>query len=429
MTAQALLIENARLIDPSVGLDRVGRLLLIDGHFSAIDPSDGELPADVARLDAQGLIVCPGLVDIGTELGEPGREEDETIESALNAALAGGFTSVVCSANTLPPIDSAASVQFVQQRALRCDSARVHVLGCVSKERRGEELAEIGSLTEAGAVGFSDMPAAIESTALLKSALEYCLMFDRPIIEPPELVSLSGNGVMHQDKTQMLLGLSPLPPEAEDLATSRDLRLVEATGGNLHLSSISTSGSVDICRRVRSREIQFSVGVHVANTHMHDELLRGFDSNLKVNPPLRSAQHIADVQRGLSDGTIDIISSGHRPFALEKKMQELDAAPFGMTALETTLGQVATHLVRPEIIDWSAAIEKLSTAPARLLNLSAGTLKPGQPADFILIDPVMKWQFDVRGSASRSGNTPLHGDEFIGRVVQTFVGGVQKFTL
>ncbi len=429
MPPKSLLIENARIIDPSSDLDRTGRLLIADGVITALDPSDGDLPKDCTRRDARGQILCPGFVDIATELGEPGREEDETIDTALMAALAGGFTSLVCSANTLPAIDTAPTVQFVQQRAARCNSARVYVLGCVSKERKGDELAEIGSLFEAGAVGLSDAPSSIENTALLKRALEYCTMFNRPIIEHPELQSLSGNGVMHEDLTQLLLGLSPMPSEAEDLATSRDLRLVEATGGKLHLSSISTSGSVDICRRFRSREIQFSVGVHIANTHMTDELLRSFDSNCKINPPMRSAGHVRDICVGLEDGTIDIISSGHRPYALEKKMQEFDAAPFGMTSLETTLGQVATFLIGEGVIDWSAAIAKLATNPARLMNLSAGTLQIGAPADVILIDPKREWTYSAASTLSSSRNSPLDGQAFRGRVTAAFVAGIEKWSL
>ncbi len=429
MQPSSLLIEHVRLIDPTSGLDRVGRLLVRDGQFRAVDPRDGDLPSDCERRRADGLILCPGFVDIGTELGEPGREEDESMQSALQAALAGGFTSVACSTNTLPAIDTAATVQYVRERGQRYQLANVYVFGCVSKDRLGRELAEIGSLFDAGAIGLSDSPSSIEDTALLKRALEYCTMFDRPIIEHPEIGSLTAKGVMHEDMMQLRLGLAPMPAEAEDLATSRNLRLVEATGGKLHLSSISTAGSVEICRRVRARDIDFSSGVFVANTHLSDQMLSTFDANCKVNPPLRSKLHLEEISQGLQDGTIDIISSGHRPHSLEKKMQEFDAAPFGMTALETTFGQVSTHLIMTGVIDWVTAIAKLSSNPAKLLKIPAGSLQLGRKADFVLIDPDRDWTFRVADSLSRSPNTPLDGAQFRGQVVETFVGGRSKMSV
>lgn len=429
MSPKSILFENAHVIDPAQNIDRVARVLVVDGFISAIDPTDGDLPEGCLRRDVRSLILAPGLIDLGTELGEPGREEDETIDSALLAALSGGFTTVVCSTNTQPPIDTAAGVQFVQQRASRCNSARVQVLGCVSKNRRGEELAEIGALFEAGAVGFSDAPAPIENTALLKRALEYCAMFDRPILEPPEVVALSDRGVMHEDLTQLRLGLAPMPAEAEDLATSRNLRLVEATGGRLHLNSVSTWGSVEICRRVRARDIQFSAGVLVANTHMLDEQLVSFDASLKVNPPLRSKSHVEEICSGLQDGTIDVISSGHRPISREKKMLELDAAPFGMIALETALAQVSTYLVKPRILSWKVVIEKMSTNPARVMNIAGGNLRPGAAADIILINPDLRWKHDPTHGFSRSSNSPFAETQFHGRVVETLVAGQTKWKI
>ncbi len=426
---QAVLFENAHLIDPSQNIDRKARLLIQEGAVVAIDPSDDDIPNKCLRRSLEGHILAPGFIDLGTELGEPGREEDETIETGLAAALAGGFTSVVCSANTFPPIDTAASVQFVQQRAARCNLARAYVLGCVSKARKGEELAEIGSLFEAGAVGFSDAPAPIENTALLKRALEYCVMFNLPILEPPEVVSLSAIGVMHEDLTQLRLGLAPMPAEAEDLATSRNLRLVEATGGKLHLSSISTSGSVEICRRVRARDIRFTSGVFAANTHLLDESLQSFDSSLKVNPPLRSKSHVEEICAGLKDGTIDIISSGHRPASQEKKMLELDAAPFGMIALETAVAQVSTFLVSKGILSWRDVVEKMSTNPAELMGIPGGTLKPDSAADLIIIAPDLEWKYDAASGASRSCNSPFSNSTFRGRVVESIVGGQTKWTV
>ncbi len=417
------LIENARIIDPSNGVDRVGRILIVDGRFAGLDTPDGDLPPQVQRMDATDKVAAPGLIDLGTEFGEPGREEDETIQTGTAAALAGGYTAIALSSNTEPPIDTAASVEFIHQKSARADKCRVYALGCVSKERKGESLAEIGSLVEAGAVALYDGPNPIENTGLLRRALEYCGMFGRVVFDHPEIASLSRGGVMHEGLEQLRLGLSPMPAEAEDLATSRDIRLVEATGGKLHLTSISTSGSVEQCRRARSRGIQFSVGSYIANLHMGDDSLREFDSNCKVNPPLRSRDHIDACLEGLKDGTIDIISSGHKPSSLEKKMVEITHAPFGMIALETALSQVITFLIRPGVLSWSQAIAKMSYNPAKLLGVQGGTLEIGKPADLTLINPDSLWRVDATKLRSKSYNTPLDGVDLYGVVTHVFVGG------
>ena len=421
------LIENARIVDPCNGVDRVGRLLIVDGKFAGVDVSDGDLPVDIARIDAQGQIAAPGLVDLCTEFGEPGHEENETIPTGTAAALAGGFSSVALSTNTTPPIDTAPSVEFIHQKSARADNCRVYALGCISKERKGETLAEIGALVEAGAIGLYDGPNPIENTGLLKRALEYCSMFDKVVFEHPEIASLSRGGVMHEGLEQLRLGLSPIPAEAEDLATSRDIRLVEATGSRLHLVSISTSGSVEQCRRAKSRGIQFSVGTFVSNLHMTDEMLRSFDSNCKVNPPFRSREHVDALLEGLADGTIDVISSGHTPCSLEKKMIEITHAPFGMVALETALAQVITFLVRPGVLNWQQALMKMSYNPAKLIGVPGGTLEIGNPADFILIDPNKLWKVEAAQFMSLARNTPLEGVDLYGQVMKTFVGGRLRF--
>lgn len=422
------LFENGRIIDPSCGRDQVGRLLVVGGKIAGIDPTDGDLPNDIQRIDASGCVVAPGLVDLGTEFGEPGREEDETILTGTAAALAGGFTGIALSSNTEPPIDTAASVEFIRQKGARAGNCRLYPLGCVSKSRQGEMLAEIGSLVEAGAIALYDGPSPIENTGLLRRALEYCSMFDRVILDHPEIASLSRGGVMHEGLEQLRLGLSPIPAEAEDLATSRDLRLVEATGGRLHLTSISTHGSVDLCRRAKTRGIQFTAGVFVANLHLTDESLREFDTNCKVNPPLRSRDHVDACIHGLQDGTIDIISSGHKPSSLEKKMVEITVAPFGMIALETVLSQVVSYLVRPGLLSLSDALAKLSTNPSKLLGLESGTLKVGAAADLVVFDPSRSWTVDTSKLKSKSYNTPLNDTELFGVVTHTFVDGQLRYS-
>jgi dihydroorotase len=425
--ATSWLIENGRLICPESGLDRVGRLLMHQGRIAAVDPSDGDIPAEAERVDARGWIVAPGLVDLATELGEPGKEEDETIKTGTLAALAGGFTSIACAGNTDPPIDTAAAVEFVRQKSARSDHCKVHVIGCVSKGRAGEELAEIGSLVEAGAVALSDSPAPLSNTALLRRALEYCLMFNRPILDRPEVTSLTRGGIMHEGMNQLVLALAPMPAEAEDLATSRDLRLLETTGGRLHLSSISTVGSVELVRRAKARQSPVTVGIRIANLCFDDLSMRSFDSNLKVNPPLRSLRHLEACQQAVADGTIDVITSGHQPKALEKKMQELSAAPFGMSTLDTTLAQVITYLIRPGKLSWWRAIDALSLQPSRVLGQDSGTLIPGRAADVVLIDPNVEWTVDTERFYSRSRNSPLQGKSLFGRAQMVWVDGKRKF--
>lgn len=423
------LIENGRILDPQRGIDRVGRLLIADGAIAAVDVSDGDLPQDCTRVDATGCIVAPGLVDLATEVGEPGHEDDETIDSATMAAVAGGFTSLACAANTYPPIDTATTVEFVRQKAVQADRCRVYVIGCVSKGRAGEELAEIGALVEAGAVALSDSPRPLSNTALLRRALEYCLMFDKPIIDRPEVTSLTRGGVMHEGMMQLILGLAPMPAEAEDLATSRDLRLLETTGGRLHLSSISTAGGVELVGRAKKRGTHVTVGVRIGNLCYSEDQLRTFDSNFKVNPPLRSHADIDACLRALEDGTIDILTSGHQPKSLEKKMQELDAAPFGMSTLDTALAQVITNLIEPRKLSWKRAIEALSCAPAAALGLPGGSLAVGQPADIVVIDPQAQWTVERSTMFSRSSNTPLLGKPLQGRARMVFVGGRLKHAL
>ncbi|MCU0959651.1 MAG: dihydroorotase [Pirellulaceae bacterium] len=422
----ALLIKNGRLIDPSQQLDRVANLL-IEGHrIAGVDVPDQS--ADEV-LDAAGQIVAPGLVDIHTELREPGLEEDETIESGTAAALAGGYTSVACLPNTDPPIDTQPSVEFVRQKAARARHCHVFVLGCVSKNREGRELAEIGSLVESGAVGFTDADRPIHNPELLRRALEYCLMFDVPILDHPEVLELSHNGIMHEGVTSMVLGLPGMPADAEDVMTARDLRLAEYTGSRLHLMNISTAGSVELIRRYKARGIRITAEVGPAHFCLTDERLRTFDAHCKVNPPLRSQHHVDACLAGLADDTIDVIASCHAPRASEKKLQELDLAPFGMVNLETTLGLVVTHLIRPGRLTWPQALAKLTVNPARVLNLDKGTLQVGAAADVTIIDPELRWTVRADQFKSRSRNTPFEGTELVGRAVRVLVDGQTRFQL
>lgn len=425
---QALLIEHGRIIDPSQGVDRVARLLLFRGKVLAIDPLDGDLPDYHLHIDARNCIVAPGLIDLGTELREPGHEEDETIESGGAAAVAGGYTSVLCSANTDPPIDTPAGVELVRRIAAACSGPKVHVIACASSRRDGEQMAELGLLAQAGAIGFSDSPRPIHNSALLKRALDYCRMFDLPIFDRPVDPDLVEQGVAHDGQVALVLGLKGLPTEAEDLAVARDVRLAEATGGRLHVGPVSTMGSVDLLRRVKQRGIQVTASVCPHNLWHSDEMLRSFDSRFKLHPPLRSVKHIDAIVAAVADGTIDAIQSGHMPRAREKKMNDIDQAPFGASTLETTLAVVATRLVLTGLMDWSQVIKCLSTTPAKIAGLCEGTLAIGSPADVVVIDPNDAWTIDSDAFYSQCRSTPHEGDQVTGRVVYTIVGGEVRFT-
>jgi len=422
-----LLIENGRLVDPSQQIDRHARLLVVDGVVAAIDPSDGEIPATRETLDAAGKIVAPGLVDLGAEFREPGYEEDETIQSGGAAALAGGFTSVLCCSSTDPCIDSPGAVEFVRQKAAKAKGVRVHVIGCLSKGRAGEQMAELGLLAEAGAVAFSDAPRSMPNDALLKRALEYCRMFNLPIIDRPEVPELAEEGVMHDGQVSLVLGLKGLPTEAEDLAVARDVRLAEATVGRLHVGPVSTMGAVDMIRRVKSRGIEVTASVCPHNLCLSDVELRSFDSRFKVHPPLRSWRHVETLRNAVADGTIDAIQSGHMPRSREKKMDDLDLSPFGEASLETTLSAVITHMIEAKILDWSTAIDRLSTAPARIAGIAGGTLTVGAKADIVIIDPEDTWTVDGSKFRSHCISSPLDGQTLKGRASHTIVGGAVRF--
>ncbi len=421
-----LLITNGRVICPAQGIDRVTNLLIEGGRIAALDAGD---VGDAQTLDASGKIVAPGLIDMHVQLREPGCEEDETILSGTAAALAGGYTSIACIPETEPPIDTPAGVEFIRQKAARARSCNVLVIASASKDREGKELAEIGSLVEAGAVAFSDASRPIWNAELLRRALEYCLMFGKPILNHPEVPDLSRGGVMHEGTTSMVLGLAGMPAEAEDVMTSRDLRLAEATGGRLHQMNVSSAGSVDLIRRAKKRNVPVTAEVCPLNFILTDQAVRSFDTNCKLNPPLRSQEHVDACIEGLKDGTLDVIASCHAPRALEKKMQEFDQAPFGAVGLETTLAAIVTYLIEPCHLDWPAALAKVTINPAKVLGINKGTLRPGAEADVTIIAPNWQWTVDPKRFRSRSSNTPLAGFTLRGRATQTIVGGEIRYSV
>jgi len=420
------LIRGGRVVDPSQGLDREMDILIQGGQIVEYDPPSR---GDEVVIDARGKIVTPGLIDMHVHLREPGDEEDETIASGTAAALAGGFTSIACCPNTDPPIDTSATVEFVRQKAARADNCHVFVMACVSKDRKGEELAEIGQLVAAGAVAFTDDGAAVRDPELMRRAFEYCLMFDKPVCNHCEIPELARNGVMHEGLVSLILGLPGIPAAAESVMVARDIALAEATGGRLHVMHVSTLDSVEAIRRAKNRGVRVTAEVTPHHFMLTDECLRTFDANFKMNPPLRSRDHLEACINGLRDGTIDVIASDHAPHAKEKKMQELDRAPFGIIGLETTLSLVITKLIKPGILTWSEAVAKMTVNPAKILGLNKGTLAIGADADVTIIDPNWEWVVDPSRFLSKARNTPFTGWKLEGRATDVIVSGTIKYRI
>ena len=430
---KTLLISGGRVIDPAQGIDRVADVWVRDGRILAITGGTGPgepLPESADEtLAAAGLIVSPGLVDMHVHLREPGREEAETIATGTQAALAGGFTSVACIPNTEPPIDTQAAVEFVHQKAVRADTCNVFVVACVSRNREGKELAEIGQLVEAGAVAFSDDGAPVYDAELMRRAFEYCRMFDKPILAHEEVLELSRGGVMHEGLVSLVLGLTGLPAAAEEVMIGRDTALAESTDGRLHVMHVSTAGGVDLIRAAKARGVRVTAEACPHHFTLTDEALRGFDANCKMSPPLRTAADVEAIIAGIADGTIDCIATDHAPHAPETKMLELDRAPFGILGLETAVGLSVSRLIATGRIGWPRLIEALSTLPASILGIGRGTLRVGAPADITLIDPDLSWQVDVRSFRSKSVNSPFQGWTLRGRAVATIVAGRIKYRL
>lgn len=417
----SILIRGGRVVDPTQNLDRVTNLLIEHGQIVGIDAPDG---VATTVIDATDRIVLPGLIDAHVQFREPGFEEDETIDAGTAAALAGGFSTVACLPNTDPAIDSPAGVEFLRHQARRANHCHVLPLACVSKARSGTELAEIGGLASAGAVGFTDAPRAVANPELMRRALQYCRMFDRPVMNRPEVAELSHQGLMHEGLVSTLLGMDGMPPAAEDVMTGRDIILSASTDAAIHLMSVSTAGSIEQIRRAKQRGVRVTAGIDIANLVLTDDALRAFNPLHKVNPPLRSEDHRQACLAGIVDGTVDVITSGHAPRALEKKMRELDLAPFGMSSLETALALAVTHLVVPGILSWSDIARLMSAHPAILLQQAGkGHLRPGADADVTIVNPLESWIVDGAKFRSRAQHSAWQGCALQGTAELVLVEG------
>jgi dihydroorotase len=416
-----LLIRGGRLVDPSRTVDAVADVLIVDGKIAVV----GErLPVAGRRvLDAAGLIVAPGLVDMHVHLRDPGETHKEDLATGTLAAVRGGFTAVACMPNTVPPIDHPAVVEYVRSRAAAAAHCRVYPIGAVTKGREGRELAPIGTLAGAGVVALSDDGSAVLDAGLLRRALSYAAMFDLPVVEHCEDPTLSAGGVMHEGGHAGVLGLRGIPWTSEAAIVARDLLLVEETGARLHVAHVSSASSVRLIREARARGVRVTAEVTPHHLVLQDTDVGDYDTDRKMNPPLRGEGDRAALREALADGTIDAVATDHAPHAAEEKMVEFSAAPFGVVGLETALGVVLTHLVSPGVLSLMEAIRRLSTTPAAILGLPGGSLGPGAPGDVVLIDPDRRWTVRRDELASRSRNTPFDGWTLQGRAVVTIVDG------
>jgi dihydroorotase len=446
-----LLLTGGRVVDPGNRFDAVADILVKEGKISAIGPeATSKAPAGVERLSVDGLVVCPGLIDLHVHLREPGQSAKETIATGTAAAARGGFTSVVCMPNTSPPIDNAGTVALIDELAAAQGMVNVFVTGAITKNIAGEELAPIGSLKRAGVVAITDDGHCVQNHELMRRALEYANMFDLPVMDHCQDYSLVSDGVMHEGYWSTALGLRGWPGAGEELIVARNILLVEATGARVHCQHLSAAGSVRLLREAKKRGLPISGEACPHHFTLTDAAVAGsekfwrtdgegifgidakssalprwasYDTNFKMNPPLRSANDRATILEALADGTIDVLCSDHAPHCDYEKEVEFDYAPFGITGLETGLALSLMQLYHSKRMALGNVIAKYTIAPARLLGLSKGTLSIGSDADITIIDAERNWVFESSSSASKSSNTPFQGWQLRGKAVGTIVGG------
>jgi dihydroorotase len=417
-----LLIKNGHIIDPANKVDGKFDLLVADGKIAKLG-APGSLPSNGAQVtDAAGKLVVPGLIDMHVHLREPGYEYKETISTGTAAAKAGGFTAVCCMPNTNPVNDSRSITEFILSQAAKDGAARVYPIGAITKGSKGEELAEMGELHDAGCVGISDDGRPVMSAAVMRRAMEYSKIFDIAVISHCEDASLAAKGVMNEGFVSTEMGLRGIPNAAEDVMTGRDILLAELTGARLHICHVSTAGSVRLIREAKQRGVRVTAETCPHYFTLTEEAVRGYNTMAKMNPPLRTAEDVAAVKQGLKDGTLDVIATDHAPHGLDEKSGEFDAAPFGIVGIETALG-LSLKLVQEGVLSLTQLIERMSATPARIIKSGGGMLSVGAAADITIIDPNLDWTVDVSQFKSRSKNTPFEGWKLKGRAVQTLVGG------
>ncbi len=421
-----ILIRGGRIIDPSRGTDEVGDLFVADGKVQASGRGLGR-PDDAQVLDAAGKVVAPGLIDLHVHLREPGQEDLETVATGAMAAAAGGFSAVCAMPNTDPVTDNQAAVGFIVSQAQRAAKARVYPIGAVSLGQKGQQLAEFGELVGAGAVAVSDDGKPVASSHLMRTALEYARTFGIPVADHCEDPTLSAGGAMHEGLVSTRLGLKGIPAAAEEIMVARDILLAELTGGHVHLCHMSTRGSVELIRRAKDKGLRVTAEAcphHFTLTH---EACEGYNTNAKMNPPLREAEDREAIRQALRDGTIDVICTDHAPHHYDAKEREFDDAPNGIIGLETALGLAVSELVEPGLISLPDLVNRMSVMPARIFGLTGGTLAPGSPADVVVFDPGVEWTVRPEAFYSKSRNTPFAGRRLKARPDTTIVRGQVVF--
>ena len=418
---KSLLITGGRVIDPASKFDAPADVLIRDGKIEAVGKglkSDG-----VPVLNADGCIVAPGFIDMHVHLREPGIEHAETIETGSRAAAAGGFTTICCMPNTSPVNDSATVTSYIVQRAREVALVNVFPIGAITKSSKGEELAAIGSMREAGIVAISDDGRPVMNARVMRRAMEQARSLNIPVIDHCEDLNLSAGGDMHEGPESVRLGLRGIPSASEDVMVARDLLLAELTGAWFHVAHLSTMRSMAMVAFAKTRGVKVSCEVTPHHFAITDEELRSYDSNYKMKPPLRRSRDVEAVIEGISNGTVDAIATDHAPHPGDEKMQEFERCPFGITGLETAIGLTLSELVHPGRISVGRMVELFTTGPANVLHLDRGTLKPGAPGDVTVFDLTSEWTFDVRQSQSKSHNSPFSGRRFKGGPVATVTGG------
>lgn len=414
-----LIIRDGRIIDPAANRDEIADLYVVKGLISAEPP-----PGEHNIIDARNLVVAPGLIDLHVHLREPGQSHKETIESGSRAAVAGGFTSIVCMPNTNPVADSPSNITWITDRARDTAVINVFPTGAITKDLKGEEMAPIGSMVQAGIVAITDDGHCVQNHELMRRATEYARMFDLAILDHCQDYNMVGNGVMHEGYWSTVLGLPGWPRAGEEIIVMRNILLAELCSARIHCQHLSSGGSVRLLRDAKAQGAQITGELCPHHIALTDESLSSFDTNFKINPPLRAQKDIDALIEGVAEGTITILCSDHAPHAPFEKEVEFDQAPFGILGLETELALFLKILVhQKKAIDLNRLIAMYTINPARLLRLPKGTLAPGTDADITIIDPNLEWTYRKESSLSRSRNTPFHGWELKGRAVQTIVGG------
>ncbi|GHT51431.1 dihydroorotase [Endomicrobiia bacterium] len=414
-----LQIKNIRIVDPSQKKDSVGNVFIENGKI--VSKLSGNVDKEI---DGRGKIAVPGLIDVHSHLREPGQEDKETIYTGTRSAAKGGITTVFCMPNTKPVIDNAPAAEFILLKAQKEGLVNVLPIGCATKGSEGMELSEIGVLKKAGVVAISDDGLPISNSQIMRRALEYTKMFKLPVISHSEDKELSKNGVMNEGKNSTILGLRGIPRQAEEVMVSRDIMLAELTGGYLHIAHVSTAGSVGLVRQAKEKGIKVTAETCPHYFTLTDDIVKVYDANTKMNPPLREQKDVDAIKQGLADGTIDCIATDHAPHIQEEKSREFDLAPFGIIGFETALSLILNELVDKGVLSLSDAIAKMTLNPAKIFNLTArGSLKEGSIADITIIDQKYSYKFEEESIVSKSKNSPFVGRKFNGGAVMTIVAG------